>query len=92
MAVHVNIKVKPHIAHKLRSRSMSNGELSEIFNIERDFGITIKPLHTNTEDPLLISHFVVEVPDQATAKTVATRFLQSKVVEAAYVKPPEAPA
>jgi hypothetical protein len=50
----------------------------------------LEPIHPGTEDPELTRYFTVEAPDQATAERVMARLRQSKAVEAAYVKPPDA--
>ena len=53
------------------------------------FGLTLEPMHRDTDDPTLQSYFVVEVPDHATAQRVMARLRQLEAVEAAYVKPPD---
>ena len=93
MVVHINIQISQDVAYKLHQRSsISDRELAEIFNIERDFNLIIKPLHPGAKDPRLIRHFIVEVSDKATAELVVASLLQSKYVEAAYIKPPVEPA
>jgi hypothetical protein len=93
MVVRLNIQLPLDLAYKLhQGASRLDGELTEIFNVEREYGLTIKPLHADTKDPLLIRHFVVEVPDKATAELVRTRLLQSKSVEGVYTKRPAEPA
>ena len=57
--------------------------------IVEEFGVVLEPLHPDTEDPSLISYFTIEVPDHATADRVIARLLQSKGIEAAYLKPPD---
>lgn len=93
MVIRLSIQVSLDIADKLHQRSsISDGELAEILNVERNFNLIIKPLHPGAKDPRLISHFMIEVPDKATAELVAASLLQSKYVEAAYIKPPVEPA
>lgn len=87
MPVLINVQFTPAIAEKLHKKSQQDEDLTEIFNIESDFQITIKPLHPNTKDPYLITHFITELPDETVAKQVISRLLRSKFVEAAYIKP-----
>jgi hypothetical protein len=93
MVVRLIIQLPLDIAYKLhQGSSRSDGELAEIFTVERDYGLTIKPLYADSKDPLLIRHFVVDVPDKAIAELVRARLLQSKSVEGVYTKPPAEPA
>jgi hypothetical protein len=93
MVIRISIQVSLDIANKLHQRSsISDGELAEILNVERNFNLIIKPLHPGAKDPNLIRHFIVEVPDKATVELVVDSLLQSKHVEAAYIKPPVKPA
>ena len=63
---------------------------AEVLQAADDFGATLAPVHPGTGDPALASYFSVDVPDQATADRLLARLRQSDVIEAAYVKPPEA--
>lgn len=93
MVIRLSIQLPLDTAYKLHQKSSrSDRELAEMFNIERDYNLTIKPLHADAKDPLLIRHFVIDVPDKATADLVRARLLQSKSVEAVYSKPPAEPA
>ena len=89
MVIRLNVQVSKGYAYKLHERSSaSDEELAEILNVEREFGTIIKPLHPGTKDPHLITHFMVELTDKATADRMSSRLLQSKYIEAAYIKPP----
>jgi len=91
--IRLNVQVSKDYAYKLHERSsVSDGELTEILNVEREFGTIIKPLHPGTKDPHLISHFMVELTNKATADRMSARLLQSKYIEAAYIKPSAKPA
>jgi len=93
MVIRLSIQLPLDTAYKLHQRSSrSDAELAEIFDVERDYDLRIKPLHVDAKDPLLVRHFVVDVPDKTTAELVKTRLLQSKSVEAVYSKPPAEPA
>jgi hypothetical protein len=88
MVIRLSIQLPLEMAYKLHQRSSrSDAELAEIFNIERDYDLTIKPLHVDAKDPLLVRHFIVDVPDKTTAELVKARLLQSKSVEGVYSKP-----
>jgi len=51
--------------------------------------LALEPMHLETNDPVLQSYFIVEVPDSVTAQRVIERLQQSPAIEAAYVKPPD---
>lgn len=87
LPVLINVQFSPAIAEKLHKKSQPDEGLTQIFNIESDFKVTLKPLHPNTKDPYLITHFIMELPDEILAKQVISRLLRSKFVEAAYIKP-----
>lgn len=88
MVIRLSIQVPLEIAYKLHQRSSrSDADLAEIFNVERDYDLTIKPLHIDAKDPILLRHFVIDVTDKATAEIVRDRLLQSKSVDAVYSKP-----
>jgi len=91
LTVPINVKVSSAIAEKLHRRSLPEEDLTEIFDIERDFGIAIKPLHPNTKDPSLNTHFIIELLDETKAKEVIDRLLRTKFVDAAYIKPQDEP-
>ena len=56
----------------------------------QQLGVVLEPMHHGTADPDLMRYFTVDVPDQATAERVLARLPQSRAVEAAYLKPPDA--
>jgi hypothetical protein len=72
----------------LQTPSRIPGELQAL---AQQLGVEIKPLHPGTQDPTLIQHLYVEVPDQQMAEQVIARLQQCNSVEAAYLKPPEEP-
>lgn len=54
-----------------------------------ELGLSFRPLHAGTSDPVLGSYFIVSVPDASRAQQVLARLRQSPAVNAAYLKPPD---
>ena len=85
----VIIQVSPDLASALHKRVSPTIESKELLSFIQASGLTLKPMHPDTEDLTLLNYFVVEVPDQATAQRVVEHLQQFAGVEAAYVKPPD---
>ena len=85
----VTVQVSADAACALQIRSPPTKESEELLRIIETFGFTLEPMHCDTDDANLQRYFIVEVPDHVTAQRVIERLLQSKAIEAAYVKPPD---
>lgn len=86
----ITVQLQADVARRLHQRGSPTAESQELNQITDQLGVTLEPIHPGTEDPELTRHFTVEAPDQSTAERVIARLRQSKAVEAAYVKPPDA--
>ena len=84
----VTVKTLAGAARALR-QGPPTAESETILRVIEAFGLTLEPMHRDTDNPSLQSYFVLEVPDDATAQRVMDRLRQSEAVEAAYVKPPD---
>ena len=62
----------------------------QLQDIVEEFGVSFRRLHPDTDDPVLSSYFIVDVPDPALAPRVLDRLRRSPVVSAAYIKAPDA--
>lgn len=67
-----------------------SGAQRELQHLADDFHISFRRLHPDTDDPVLSTYFVVDVPDPAVAPRVLDRLRRSPAFSAAYVKGPEA--
>jgi len=85
----VTVQVSADVAHALHQRGPPTAGSQALLRMIATFGLTLKPLHLDTDDPTLQSYFIVEAPDLATAQRVMDRLGRSKAVLAAYVKPPD---
>ena len=86
----ITVQLQPDVARRLHERQPSTTESEELNHITKRLGVVLEPIHPGTSDPDLTRYFTVEAPDQATAERVIAGLQQSKAVEAAYVKPPDA--
>lgn len=85
----VTVQVSADVSRALHQRGPPTAQSQELVKIIKTFGLTLEPMHRDTDDPNLQSYFIVEAPDQAAAKRVIDRLRQSEAVKAAYVKPPD---
>jgi len=60
---------------------------SNILEVLKNVGGTLKPLHPHSRDPELQRFFIVGVPVPSDAEKIIGRLRQVPGVEAAYVKP-----
>ena len=67
-------------------------KVRQLTEIADELGVMLVPTHPGIDDPTLVTHFRVNVPDRATADRVVAVMLQADAVEAAYFKPPDEPA
>ena len=86
----ITVQLQADVARRLHQREPPTAESEELNRITKQLGVVLEPMHPGTADPDLTRYFTVEVPDQATAERVLARLQQSKAVEAAYLKPPDA--
>ena len=86
----ITVQLQADVARRLHQRGSPTAGSQELNQITNQLGVTLEPIHPGTEDPELTRYFTVEAPDQSTAERVIARLRQSKAVEAAYVKPPDA--
>jgi hypothetical protein len=86
----VTIETKPAIARDLNKGRPTLAEAQHLRSIVSALGLQLRPLHPGTTDPELASRFYVTTPDQQAAEEARRRIEESGVVEAVYVKPPDA--
>lgn len=90
MPIVVIVQVSPDEALALHEQTPSD-KTKDLLALVNRLGVNLKPVHPDTHDPLLMPFFKVEVPDQSTAEPIIAALCESKAVEGAYTKPPEAP-
>jgi len=86
----ITVLLNAGVARHLHQRGPTTAESEELNHITKQLGLVLEPIHPGTLDPDLVRYFTVEAPDQATAQRVIAQLRQSKAVEAAYLKPPDA--
>jgi hypothetical protein len=89
MKTQITIKVSTDVARVLRTQEKPTIESKKLCTIAEKLNVVLEPLHSETEEPLLASYFVVDVPDSATAEIIISNLRQSAAIEAAYLKPPD---
>lgn len=86
----ITVQLQVDVARRLQQREPPTAESEELHRLTKQLGVVLEPVHPETADPDLMRYFTVQVPDQAAAERVLARLQQSKAVEAAYLKPPDA--
>lgn len=86
----ITVLLEADAARRLHQRGPPTADSEELNRVTKQLGMVLEPIHPGTEDPDLIRYFTIEAPNQATAQRVITRLQQSKAIEAAYLKPPDA--
>ena len=87
---YVTVQVQPEAADDLQ-RGEATDASQELFEVTRELGVELAPMHPGVEDPELATYYRVEAPDDETAARVVDRLQGLKAVGAAYVKPRDAP-
>ncbi len=86
----IAIRVHSDAARALRGRKAGTPGTRKLLKKAGELGVALEPMHPRVADPQLASYFVVQVPDQVTAERVMQDLRECEVVEAAYLKPPDA--
>ena len=87
--IQIILVVSMDVARALHQRGPATAEAEELSRAVEALGATLKSMHPGVEDPGLMKYFIVEAPDPATTQHTIDRLRQLKVVEAAYLKPPD---
>jgi hypothetical protein len=85
--VQVIIQISIVVAQDLLRHKPHTVESEALLKEINTLGLTLEPMHRNTDDPHLQKYFTMEVLDYPTAQLVINNIQQSEAVEAAYVKP-----
>ena len=83
----ITLKVRPAIASELHKPGATGSQASDLLELTRKLGVSIRPTHPGTADPGLSSYFTLESGDEDAIQGVLEQLRAHKGVEAAYVKP-----
>ncbi len=86
----VTIETKPAIARDLEKVHPTLAESRQLHAVVSSLGLQLKAMHPGATDPNLRSRFYITVSDSGAAEVARERIAASGVVEAVYVKPPDA--
>lgn len=86
----ITLQVRPEVARALQHRAQSSAESEDLLQTAANLGVRLEPIHPGIEDPILMSYFTAAVADPDSVERVLDRLRQSRAIEAAYVKPPDA--
>lgn len=90
MKAQVTVQVTAEVAQALHRKAPPTADSRELSRLLEEYGAVLEALHTDTEDPGLLSWFTVEAPDQASAERILDRLQRRRAVRAAYIKPQDA--
>ncbi len=86
----INLHLHPNAALPLHEGAPGNASSKELLLAAKKLGVTVIPVYPGTRSKQLKTHFVVEVPDEATAVRVLDKFRGLAATETAYLKPEDA--
>lgn len=92
----ITVQIRLDIARELQVQSsseegMNSPAASKILNLASEFGVSLEPIHPGIDDPWLLPFFMIEVDDAVLAQRLIPCLLELDEVEAAYLKPMDAP-
>jgi hypothetical protein len=88
------LQVTIQIAEKAAEALMRKGTsavANKIQSAVKKLGYSIQPMHPGVDDPELLKHFYISVPDERSGEEVSAKLREMPGIEAAYFKPPGAP-
>lgn len=88
--MYITVQLCEGLAQDLTRRQPRLADTRRLREVLSELQVTLQPLHPGVDDPELGRQFYVSVPHEQQAEEIAERLRQSGVVEAAYVKPPDA--
>lgn len=83
----ITLKVRPEIASELQTRLATESQATDLLELTRKLGVSIRPTHPGTADSSLTSYFTLESGDEDAIEQVLDQLRANEVVESAYVKP-----
>jgi hypothetical protein len=83
----ITLKVRPTIASELQAQRARSSQATDLLELTRKLGVSIRPTHPGTADPGLSSYFTLESGDEDAIQGVLEQLRANEGVEAAYVKP-----
>jgi hypothetical protein len=84
----VSVQLRPDVARALQGLGPPVAPAEELAQTAHRLGVSLRPVHPGAENPLLLSHFTVEVGDSEAAERVAAELRKSAAVVGAFRKPP----
>ena len=85
--INVILQVSHEVAKTLNHHGKTSSESKDITNIIENLRVTLVPMYPETEDPVLNTYFIVEVPDFKVAEEIIVQLQRLPAIRAAYVKP-----
>jgi hypothetical protein len=85
----VSVQLVPEAARALRSHAAPGGPAESLVNLLDQLGVRLKPAIPDTDHPVLMTWFVLEAPDAASAERIAENLRQNPSVRSAFCKPAE---
>ncbi len=74
----------------LQKREPPSPALQKLALLLDEMGVKLTPVHPGATDPLLAPYFTVDVEDEAAIDELIGRLRDFPIIEAAYLKPPDA--
>lgn len=84
----ISVKVMDELSSVLyKRREAKSSTVNEIMKMEKELDIELKPVHPESNDPMISSYFIVEVNDKSKAEQVIKSLRNCPMIESASIKP-----
>lgn len=87
----ITLQVSEEVARTLHQLGHPTPSTKALLRQIKRLKVTLEPLHPGSDDPNLQRYFIVSADNVTTAQRVATQLQKLDGIQAAYVKPPDAP-
>lgn len=87
----VTLKVSPDVARSLRQGGEGAPDPASLMGAVARYDAVLRPQHLRVTDPELARYFTAELTDDSRGASFVDELRHAPGVEAAYVKPPDAP-
>ena len=86
MTLIIVVEISKDEIKALRKLETTTSEIQNLLDTIHSYGLSIKPLHEDIDDPLTNSLFYIETPEEI-AEQVREDILRNNLVITAYLKP-----
>ena len=84
----ISVQVVIDVARVLHQLAPPTTDSRELEKLQEELGVSLEPTFPGTQAPDLVIWFTTTAPDTATVDRLTDRLLSSRLIDAAFFKPP----